>query len=97
MIDWVIANPKIEIIWNSEVIEILGNEKHVTGVLLKTVNTNTTHINSGTLEVRRLFIAIGYTLNTKFVSELLYVDTVGYIKTTRNLATSQNGIRAAGD
>ena len=47
--------------------------------------------------MRGLFVAIGHTPNTKFVSGLLDVDNVGYIKTARNQATSQIGIWAAGD
>lgn len=67
------------------------------GIRLQMVNTTTHQHNNSILDVHEVFVTIGHTPNTKFVSGLLNVDTVGYIKTARNLATSQIGIWAAGD
>jgi len=61
MQDRVMKHPKIEVIWNSEVVEVKGNGKEVTGVILKDT------VNGATSEkaLQGLFIAIGHTPNTK--------------------------------
>lgn len=91
MIERVMKNEKIIPIWNSEVAEITGDD-HVDGVILKK--------NDGTLnkvDIRGVFVAIGHTPNSKFVSSFIDVDKNGYIKTSRNMETNIKGIWAIGD
>ncbi len=90
MAERVFQNPKIELIWNTEVVEVQGN-KHVERIMLKNGNETTP------LEVRGLFVAIGHTPNSEFVKGLVDLDPTGYILTARNMETSMKGIWAAGD
>lgn len=92
MVDRVLNHDKIELIWSSEVTKITGS-KTIEKVYLK----NTENNKESELEVRGLFVAIGHKPNTKFVSELLDLDSVGYIKTNEKKETSVKGIWAAGD
>ena len=83
-------NPKIEIIWNSRVAEILGDERKVTGVLLE---------KSGELkkvELDGVFIAIGHSPATKIFEGKLDLDDHGYI-VVDGTKTSVKGVFAAGD
>lgn len=91
MIDRVLKNEKIIPIWNSEVVEVLG-DKNVEEIVLKNTDGETSN-----LSVRGLFVAIGHTPNSKFVSSFIDVDAVGYIKTNRKMETNVNGIWAVGD
>lgn len=91
MIDRVLKNAKIVPIWNSEVIEVRGN-KNVEELILKNTDTELSN-----LEVRGLFVAIGHTPNSKFVSSFIDIDTAGYIKTDRKMQTNVEGIWAIGD
>lgn len=91
MIDRVLNNDKIVTIWNSEIIEILG-DKFLEKILIKNIDDEISE-----LEVKGLFVAIGHTPNSKFVSDILDVDDIGYIKTNEKMKTSVPGIWAAGD
>lgn len=94
MQDRVLKNPKIEVIWNSEVVEVKGNGKEVTGVLLNdTVNgTKTEKVMQG------LFIAIGHTPNTKIFQGILDTNEAGYLTTKPGTTyTKIPGVFAAGD
>lgn len=92
MIDRVLKNKKIHVIWNSEVIEIIG-QKNLEKLKIKN-NINNQIIE---LEVRGLFVAIGHTPNSSFISNLINVDANGYILTNEKKETSQKGIWAVGD
>lgn len=97
MIDRVVNNPKIEIIWNTEVVKINGAE-HVESLELR--NTNSPADGAAgvsDLAVRGLFVAIGHTPNSKFVQNMVNVDANGYIITDRTQATNVRGIWAVGD
>ena len=65
---------KIEMVWDSEVTDILGDE-HVTGVTLKHVRTG----EERTLDCRGFFAAIGHTPNTAFLEGQLEVNAKKYI------------------
>lgn len=81
----VLNNPKIKVIWDSEVIEILGGEK-VTGVRIKNVKTN----EDSELTADGVFIAIGHEPTTKIFQGLpaqvgkIELDEKGYIKLISN-------------
>jgi thioredoxin reductase (NADPH) len=88
---------KVSFAWDHEVAEVLGDERGVTGVRLKSVKDCATH----DLDVTGLFIAIGHTPNTElFQGQLAMKD--GYILVKSGLAgdataTSVPGVFAAGD
>lgn len=86
------TNKKIEFIWDSEVVNILGKEK-VEGVIIK--NSKTGELNK--LACNGLFIFIGNKPNTEFLKGIVELDKDGYIITDENMRTSKKGIFAAGD
>ncbi len=90
------ANPKIEIIWNAAVEEVLGTPSPpgVTGVRL----TNTITGADSEIEVDGLFVAIGHDPATSLFVGQLDMDEEGYILTVPDsTATSVPGVFAAGD
>jgi thioredoxin reductase (NADPH) len=87
------ANPKISFVWDSEVIEILGGEGHVTGVKLRNVKGGAVT----ELETDGVFIGIGHQPNTKLFEGQLPLDPNGYISTLEGTRTSIPGVFAAGD
>lgn len=90
----VLDNPKIEVVWNSVVTDVLGDDQ-VTGVALKNVKTG----EESTLECRGFFAAIGHTPNTAFLKGQLELDEKGYIVLAEpaRSTTSVEGVFAAGD
>ncbi len=88
-------NPKIEMIWNHSVEEVLGNEKVVTAVRLKNTIDGALHERS----VSGVFMAIGHTPNTAFLKGQLAMNEKGYVKwtTPQRSYTSVEGVFAAGD
>jgi len=92
MQDRVLSNPKTKVIWNSALEEILGKTV-VTGAKVKDLLTNKTT----TLNVQGIFIAIGYTPNTKFLANKLKLDKNGYIITKDEVKTDIQGVYVAGD
>ena len=86
------ADPKIDFIWNSRVLEILGEQK-VTGVKLEDVTTG----KGRDVSCEGVFIFAGLKPNTDFLKGLLNLDPQGFIVTEENLQTSRKGIFACGD
>jgi thioredoxin reductase (NADPH) len=89
------ANPKIEFVWNHDVVEILGKqEEGVTGVRLRHVRTAEEQM----LPCSGVFVAIGHKPNTDLFKGKLDMDQVGYLITSgHSTATSVPGVFAAGD
>ncbi|MFW5992353.1 MAG: NAD(P)/FAD-dependent oxidoreductase, partial [Halanaerobiaceae bacterium] len=85
-------NAGIEVLWDTEVEEIIG-EKKLDGLLLKNNKTG----KERELKVSGCFIATGYNPNTELFKEYLELDDQGYIITDRAYMTSKDGIFAAGD
>jgi thioredoxin reductase (NADPH) len=86
-------NPKIEILFNTIPLEVLG-EKSVSGLKIKNVLTKI----ETDLPVGGLFYAIGHLPNTVFLEGQLELDETGYIKTKPgSTKTSVEGVFAAGD
>jgi thioredoxin reductase (NADPH) len=89
----VFANNKIEVIWDTVVLEIRG-DKNVSGVRLKNVKTG----QESDLAVTGVFVFVGIEPITSWLSpDLLALDEFGFIKTDDNMATTIPGIFAAGD
>ncbi len=89
----VFNNAKIEVVWNTEVSDVLG-EKKVEGVVLTDVVSGTTR----NLEATGLFLAIGHTPNVGPFAGMLTLDEQGYVQTTPgSTRTNIPGVFAAGD
>ncbi len=88
-----IDNPKIEVVWNTVLVDVVGSAM-LEGARLKNVETG----EETTLPCSGLFYAIGHDPNTKFLGGQLDLDEDGYIKVTpgRTL-TSVEGVFACGD
>jgi thioredoxin reductase (NADPH) len=90
------ANPKISVVWDSMVDEIVGGDEppHVSAVRLRNVKTGTL----SELPVEGVFVAIGHTPATDLFRGKLDMDPEGYIRTAPDsTATSVAGVFAAGD
>ena len=90
------ANPKIKVLYDTEIAEVLGQEepKGVTGVRLRNTVTGSLSEQS----VHGLFIAIGHSPATSLFKGQLDMDESGYIKTAPDSThTSVAGVFAAGD
>ena len=94
MQDKALANPKIEVAWNSVVERINDTEKGVvTGMVLRDVRTGATR----EVPVDGVFVAIGHTPNTSLFAGQLDLDAGGYIVTRDGTRTSVPGVFACGD
>ncbi len=91
----VFKNPKIRVIYNSAVDEVLDVQNgEVTGARLVDVVTKKKEV----VPVKGLFVAIGHTPNTELFKDFLELHDNGYIKTKAGTAqTSLAGVFAAGD
>lgn len=87
-------NPKIEFITHATVEEVLGDDKTMTGIKLKsTINNDVTE-----KKLDGLFIAIGHQPNTKIFQGQIKTNDVGYIQTVPGTTkTNIEGVFAAGD
>jgi thioredoxin reductase (NADPH) len=89
-----LKHPKIELIWNTVVTEVLDvAQKKVSGVKLKNLVTGET----SSLDCAGLFVAIGHVPNTKVFGGALDTDEQGYIKLHGGTRTNVPGVFAAGD
>lgn len=88
-------HPKIKMLWNQVVTEVIGDGKIVTG--LKLQNTQDKSISD--LAVGGMFVAIGHTPNTAFLNGAVDTNEQGYIKWTYAFRTNTSvpGVFAAGD
>ena len=91
-------NPKVDVIWDSEVSEVLGKTDgiapEVTGVRVRNVKTGATR----DLAVAGFFVAIGHTPNTSLFVGQLKMDNEGYLITKPDSTkTDIDGVFAAGD
>ncbi len=88
-------HPKIEILWNTVVDEVLGDGSLVNGLMLK----STADGSKRELEVGGMFVAIGHTPNTSFLKGKLDMNEKGYLKWSKPFRTNTNveAVFAAGD
>ncbi len=95
MQDRALGHDKIEVVWNSEVLDVLGDD-HVTGVKLKNNQT----AEESELACRGVFVAIGHTPATGFLDGSgLDMDDKGYLQLADGFSSCTNieGVFAAGD
>ena len=94
MVHRVLNTPNIEVIYNTEATEVLGNGKNVTGLKVRNNQTNM----EATLDVEGFFVAIGHKPNTDIFKGWLTMDETGYLKTIPGTAkTNIEGVFACGD
>jgi thioredoxin reductase (NADPH) len=91
-----LSNPKINMKWNRQLIEVLGNDKEgVTGAKLKSTVDDTIE----EIECAGVFLAIGHTPNTDFLGGQVALTEKGYVNWVKphRTITSVEGVFAAGD
>ena len=94
MQDKALAHPKVNWIWDSEVVGVNDVARgEVTGVQVRNLKTN----EASTVTVDGLFIAIGHTPNTGLFVGQLDMDATGYLVTHDGTKTNVPGVFAAGD
>jgi len=93
MQDRAFANPKIEMLWDTVVDDLVGDEK-LEGIKVHNVNTG----DESTLPVSGVFVAIGHRPNTDLFADILDRDENGYLVTVAgSTATNIEGVFACGD
>jgi len=89
---------KIEVIWNSNLLEVNGDKMKVTSATLKKTDSDETQ----EVECSGVFVAIGHQPNTSLFKDYLEMDNAGYLKVKGGssggiTSTSMEGVFAAGD
>lgn len=92
MQDRAMNHPKIEILWDSEIERIEGDDV-VRSVILKNKKTH----ESKKMEAGGVFFAVGHVPNTSFLNGQIELHENGYIKVFKGTSTSVPGVFAAGD
>jgi thioredoxin reductase (NADPH) len=89
----VLGHPKVRVLWNSRVVDVLGDD-FITALRVEDTVTSAQH----EIEVGGLFVAIGHSPNTAFLQNQLETTPLGYIVVTSGrTATAIPGVFAAGD
>ena len=86
------ANEKIRFAWNTQVTEVLGDEK-VSGLAVRDTVTGEARV----LDVTGVFVAIGHIPNTTLVTGQVDLEENGYVRTGLGSFTNIEGLFAAGD
>jgi thioredoxin reductase (NADPH) len=86
------AHPKIGIVWDSQVVDVLGEEK-IRGLRLRDTQTG----EEREMPVEGLFVAIGHTPNTGVFEGWLETDAKGYLVVHEHTRTGIEGVFVAGD
>ena len=86
-------NPKIKFVWNSQIVEVLG-EQEVTGIKVRDNASGSETV----IDCQGLFVALGHVPQTELFREVLDMDDNGFIKLQGGTSlTSMQGVFAAGD
>jgi thioredoxin reductase (NADPH) len=89
-----LKNPKISFLWDSAIDEVMGDNKGMTGAVVRNLKTNDTKLVAAT----GLFVAIGHTPNTGLFQGVLETHQGGYLKTVAgSTRTNIEGVFACGD
>ena len=93
MVERAHANPKIEFIWNTEVVDVLGEDK-VSGLKLRNLISG----EESDKDFDGLFVAIGHLPRSELLVNQIDLDGEGYVKVDgRSTRTNQKGVFACGD
>ena len=87
-----LTNEKIRFAWNTQVLEVLGQDR-VSGLRVHDTVTGAER----ELDVTGVFVAIGHVPNTEVVADQVELLDNGYVRTTLGSFTSVEGLFAAGD
>ena len=87
-----LEHPKIDILWNTQVTEVLGEES-VTGVRLRDSAAN----RDSEVALNSLFIYVGLEPNSELVRGLVKSDNAGHIPVNLSMETEEPGLYAVGD
>ncbi|MCJ8342101.1 MAG: FAD-dependent oxidoreductase [Cetobacterium sp.] len=93
----VLNNPKIEVHFNSEILEARGNEKLESARFINNSTGEIWEYNGKNGEAFGIFVFIGYEPQSKLFREKIKLDGQGYILTDENLETSAKDVYAVGD
>lgn len=91
--DRIEANEKIEVLWDTVIEKVNGDNSGMTSASLKNLKSGETR----DLPLAGMFVAIGVTPKAHFLTEVLELDADGYILTDAECRTSMSGVFAAGD
>ncbi len=90
----VLNSPNIEVLWNTEVEEVLGDGEAVSG--MRVINNQTSETSE--IAIEGFFVAIGHKPNTDIFKSYLDMDETGYLKTVPGTSkTNVEGVFATGD
>lgn len=93
MADRALNNPKIEVIWNTGITDVIGEEK-VSGLALKNLVTGA----QSTLDIKGMFVAIGHDPRSELFAGQIELDQEGYVVVKPGCTrTSLDGVFACGD
>lgn len=94
MADRLLANPKVEVLWDSAVEEVSGDGKKVSSIQVRNLKTGEVFVRP----CAGFFVAIGHTPNTALVRNLLPLNAEGYLEIRQGSSvTNIPGVFAAGD
>ncbi|MEW5902254.1 MAG: FAD-dependent oxidoreductase, partial [Acidobacteriota bacterium] len=88
----VLSNPKIEILWSS-IVERIEGRSHLERVMIRNLKEDRTY----PLPLDGLFVSIGMDPHTEFIKGVVELNEWGEVKVKPNMATSEEGVFAAGD
>ncbi|MBK7864132.1 MAG: thioredoxin-disulfide reductase [Archangiaceae bacterium] len=89
-----LKHPKLNFVWNSAIEEVVGDEKGVTGAVVKNLMSGDTH----RIDAAAVFVAIGHTPNTELFKGVLDMHSSGYLKVVAgSTRTNIEGVFACGD
>ncbi len=88
-----LSHPGIRLVLNREVMEVEGDQTHVTNLILRDPTTG----QRSSLETDGVFVGIGQRPNSRIVEGLLELDQEGFIFVDSKMETSEPGVFAAGD
>ncbi len=98
MVNRVLSTPNIEVLWDTEVKEIVGTEQGFTKALNGAILVNNKTHKESKIDIEGFFVAIGHRPNTELFKGKLDMDDTGYLITKPDsTATNIPGIFAAGD
>jgi len=94
MADRTLQNSKVQVVWNSEVAEVLGDGKNVSGIRLNNLQTG----KKTDVPLKGVFLAIGHIPNTDAFKGVLDMDENGYLITkAHSTTTNKDGVFVCGD
>lgn len=94
MANRVLSNEKIEMVWDTVAMDLVGDETGLTGVNIKNVKTG----DISTIDCAGFFVAIGHHPNSDIVRDMVETDEAGYINTIgKSSKTGIDGLFACGD